>query len=479
MVRTTLVVLALVFGLAGFGPAVVSGPSAVAQSGGGSGDESEAMDRLVLSTGRVVEGRILEETDTTITMEVIIGSLSAETTYQKSEVMEIRRGVGGEMPAGGEGGGPSYDGLRGGGDDDGEAAYDTNDDTVRIYYAEIEGALPLRVSRESFEAIFDDVDDTFGDIVEVRRGPERVEVVREDLRDKNIVVFKLDIATNPEQAFDGINTANTIAPLLRDQIDQRGRRVIFWVESAVAGGVFIPLTGPELYFDEGGQMGGIGSLDQFTTGDKLVDEKLIGARLGVAEGYVIRAGYGENGVNVMRAMARPQYHLWVDRTGATPRTMLREPRASDGPNWEQVSAPGRPFNLTAEMAFDIGLSRGTVGTVEDLAFQLGIDRNYVVIDENDAEEEVDRWEEEFMRALERVIPSWGGEWWEELEEIEVEGDAREQRRAISQKISKLNQIRSVFRRYEAYLDPSGTQQADIEVRLERWRQQLQALRGSF
>jgi hypothetical protein len=297
-----------------------------------------------------------------------------------------------------------------------------------------------------------------------------VERVREEFRDRHVVVFKLDVMTDPQRAFGGINLANSLAPILRHEIDQKGRRVIFWVERAIAGGVFVPLTGPTIYFTPDGVMGGIGSLDQFDLGDEMVNEKLIGARLGVAEGYVIRSGYGENGVNVMRAMLRPQYELWVDRTGAEPETMLREPRASDGPNWERVAAAGQPFNMNTELAFDIGISEGTVRSVEELAFELGVDRNYVVLDDNDAEDEIDAWEDELIRALEKVVPNYGADLWEEYNDIEVEGDYRERRRAISQKISVLQQIRSVFRRYEDYLDPSGTQRAQIEVEIERWRQ---------
>ncbi len=468
-------VVLLIVGLAGVMPGVFVAPAAgQSSSASASGD----LDEVILTSGRIVRGEILEQTDRELRMLVMIGSMSAETTYQMSEVSEIRRAA--ERPADDDsarrdveerdaGWGDSRDSE---GD---EPKFEANDDTVRLYYSEIEGRIPWEFSKESLSELFEDADDVFGDIITVQDGGETREVVHPDARDRHLIVLKLDVDTDPRMGFDGIWQVNSMADVLWKEIDFKGRRVVFWIEEAAAGGAFVPLTGPEVYFTEGGQLGGIGSLDQMSFGgDAEVDEKQISLRLGNAEGFAIRAGFGENGVNVIRAMARPHNPLWIDRSTVPARTLLRTPRASEGPNWEVVSAPGVPLNLNAEQAFDLGISSGTVSTIEELAFALGIDRNYVVIDDeqHDAHDIIDRWADEVERALDRVRQP-DGDLWRDFEDIQVEGDYRERTRARGQKIRILERISSILRRYEDYLDQSGNIRAQIAVEIEQLKQQQQ------
>ena len=51
----------------------------------------EKRDVVIFTNGNKVEGVILEETDASIKMLVIVGTLRSEATYNKSEVLDIKR----------------------------------------------------------------------------------------------------------------------------------------------------------------------------------------------------------------------------------------------------------------------------------------------------------------------------------------------------------------------------------------------------
>ena len=53
-------------------------------------------DRLIFKDGRIIEGELLEETDTEVKFLVVVGSISAPQTYSKSEILGIERGTGEE-----------------------------------------------------------------------------------------------------------------------------------------------------------------------------------------------------------------------------------------------------------------------------------------------------------------------------------------------------------------------------------------------
>jgi len=469
MIKRLMLCLVVAGALVAGAPLAPVVPAAAAQSSDETAQNTE--DILILSSGATVRGQILEETPDSIRMLVKVGSLEAETTYSRTEIMEIKR----DQPTSGA---PVRDRDQRSGRDapeqGDEPTWDANDETTRIYYAQITGLIPGDFSKESLEAIFDDVDDTFGDVTTTYIGSDPVERVLPEARDKNIVVLRLNLDTSRGSAFRGMYTTKQIADLIGDEIDQKGRRVVFWVESALQGGVFVPLTGPDVYFTSNGVLGGIGSLDEFKTGDDMVDEKLIGAMLGQAEGFVIQAGYGENGANIVKAMARPQYTFAVNTSGGRGETMLRAPRPQDGPNWRVIATPGVALNLNADLAQKLNISKGTVDSIDDLAFALGIDRNYKVIDDHRADRILERWSDEWMTAIERINRR-NGELWIELAELEEERgqaeDVREWNRIRGRMIRKLREIRSVINRYENYFDPGGTWRADIDVQIEILKQQ--------
>src|SRR5688572_1579971 len=81
------------------GTVVVAGAAVAAQPSGQSkgkagktaAAQDEPKDMIIFRDGKVAEGKILEETDTTVKMRVVVAGISAETVYEKSRILQIQR----------------------------------------------------------------------------------------------------------------------------------------------------------------------------------------------------------------------------------------------------------------------------------------------------------------------------------------------------------------------------------------------------
>lgn len=283
--------------LAGLAPATAQADRAPAAAAGVQPkNDPDGIDELVMRNGRVIRGRITEETSTSVTMIVEIGGIEAEATYDKINILAVRRDV--EMP-GGEGGAEAEGGgeaERGGGADTAsgdDAASPETDPVASVYYAELVGE--------------------FGrDIV-----PEVLRDIADDAReyDPDFLIFKLDnewqLGQGGQIAFDAYAAVEDLEPILTTEIEQTWAdppEIIFWVHSAMGGASMLPFTGDRIYFHPEGTMGGIGTLDDLFdgVGDEVVRQKQRSLRLARAQGIAIKGGYDYRLVN---AMARKSYVL--------------------------------------------------------------------------------------------------------------------------------------------------------------------------
>jgi hypothetical protein len=115
---------------------------------------------------------------------------------------------------------------------------------------------------------------------------------------------------------------------------------------------------------------------------------------------------------------------------------------------DRVTGDGNDvLTLRAETARKIGLSKGTVDSLDDLLFELGIHRNYELVD-GSAQAFLDRWTdgidsyERDLRAL-----------WADFGDIQVQGDYDERKSARGAQIRKLRQIVQLCERYIEAVDP--------------------------
>ncbi len=450
-------------------------------------------DIVVLDSGKEVRGQIIEETATEIVMEVAFRGMSTRTTFLKNEVLEIRRDIA-IMASGTSASTLTVDRTATPGVNNKKTTERpewVNDDTSLLYIAELDGFIGRDISETPFEALFEDVDKQFDDLINVPGATDEKQV-RIDRREKNIVVLKMDCRTDPRRGFDGIWAAEKLAPTIQRE-RAKGRRIVFWVENAGGGAAFLAFMGPEIYMMREGWMGGVGTLDDFDMGDHLVNEKQISLRLGHAEGLALYGGYGEVGVQIVRAMTRKQFWFAARLVGGKPEVILEDPREDSelhGAGWTILSDDGKGSNaddedelkgndvlvLEADWAQKLGMTQGVADDVDELAFALRIDRNFFELPETRSEKILEGWTEEIENVIDQIAPgSKGGpprgDLWIKFDEVPKFATSTGQ--IFGQRIRILKRIHSLLGRYAEVLDPGAGQRGNIELQIEQLKQEAE------
>ncbi|MBL0927137.1 MAG: hypothetical protein IBJ11_05725 [Phycisphaerales bacterium] len=488
-------VLAAIVGLTG---AVTPGTAAFArpEPAAAKADEAgETVDQLIFANGRVVEGKLISETATQVVFEVRKPRMPAvKTTYEKSEIIEIKRGVAkaasatpatAATPAA-----PASTMSDESSDKEKKPKREERADAYRIYLVNFKGDFGTDVSETPIGRIFDDADRVFNDLKTVDTPTGKMQVVKDEHRKQNIVLIKIDARTDPRRGFDGIWRTEQLDQRIVKEIFEKGRRVVFWVKDAEGGAAFLPFLSSEIYFTKDGYLGGFGTLDNFDIGDKMVNEKQISLRLGHAEGFAVKGGYGQLGCAIIRAMARKQNWLAVRKSGAGYEFIEREPKEEDGPGWIVLTDDGEGpnkdekaldgndvLNLNQEWAQKLGVSKGTADTFDDLVYAMGIDRNYVLLEAKEHGVKGEQIMRDWSRSVEqaeseiRQRPQ-PGRLWEEYRDVRMPSDLVGMQKAIGRQINILMQIRDRMVRFAEVFDREGQGKAQIDVMIERHKNDL-------
>lgn len=442
-----------------------------------------ALDQLVMVSGTIVTGTIVEETKDEVKILVQLGAIKATkaTVYKKADIVEIKRGVKPDdapksavtpttTPSSKSKEKKPKDKVE-------ELRAATGDEAgTQVYFVEFKGLFGEDVSETPLRRLFEDVDRVFNDIVE-ESGPDGPRtVVKPEHRQDHVVIIRLDTGTEPRRGFDGLFRVEGVAPIVEEQIVKRHRRVVFWVERAENGAALFPWISPEMYFTSDGIMGFTTDLEDFSIGDEMVDEKQISLRIGHAEGFANKGGYDSI---LIKPMARSRYWLAVKFEGGQPVYLQKKPGPEDGDGWTILTDDGQGENedkqsrgandllvLDQEWAQKLLISKGTADTLDDLAFKLGIEKNYKKV-ESKAEDIMKGWRKEVedFHGMVSRNPRSPGRLTRELGEIRVEGDYDQRTKARGRQMQILKQIRSLFVRYKEFADPTGATIADIDVRL--------------
>jgi hypothetical protein len=454
-------------------------------------------DHVVLTKngGTLVKGQILEENATSVTMMVEFPGMPAvKTTYLKSEVVSIKH----DQPVDGAAapGTPSIKKDDSKGDRVKEQLAPTataDDDAAKIMVIKLEGTIGRDISKTPMTEMFEKVDEQFADL-------DSSGNVKPERKDKNILVFEVDASTDARRGFDGFFAAESLAPLLEKQFG-KGRRIVFWIKKAEGGAGYLPLISPEIYWKSDGELKGAGNdLDKFDMGDVMVNEKQISLRLGHAEGFPAKGGYGAGegtpGGAVVRALARSQNWMVVRMEGGKPIIIERAPTEADfaaSPNWTILKDDGKDknkdakktegndkLNLKAEWARNLGLSKGTADTVEDLAFQFGVQRNWKEIEKPIAQKVLKDWHEAVEAAIDRIRPQPSqsgprGTLWRDFDDIAGEPATtfEQQQKADGRRISILKQIQGIMTRFKEVFDPEGQQVSQLDLQIMQIKERME------
>lgn len=411
----------------------------------------KATDQVIFKNGRIVQGKVLDQTATKLKMIVVVGGLSVETEYEMSEILSVKRdAITPEAPA------DAAADPKNTAKPSTRAASPANPvtDGDKVYTIHLKGWFGEDISQTPIRQAVADAK---------QHEPDYLVVIMENDWDASRMGGFGEIK-DEQGFFDQLFRAEDMDPIFTAEIPRewsKPPKIIFWVKKAMGGAAFLPLVCKDVYFSSEGKLGGIGGLEKNfgSTGDEVVREKQFSLRLGHAEGMAITGGYEPK---LIRALARTDYVLSVGFDGGKPVFYEGMPRADRGEilltddgkeaneDTIQMLARGEGndnLTLTADLAYKIGVSKGTVDTFEDLMRELGIARTYTKI-EGKSDQIMENWREGVEKAKRdcRRI-------WEDYGRIQVGGDYAERQAARGRQLRLLGDLEKILKRYEEAVNP--------------------------
>ncbi len=321
------------------------------------GLRADMLDEITLASGRTLQGDILEESETEITILVKVGGISAKQTFKRSEVLDIR-----------------YDAI--------SVAPEA---TASAKLTPTEGTRPNEIPEDAGHIAY---------VIPVRGlvGVEAHEGILKRLwaeateAGADTIIFNFD-------CHDGFYELEQYRDMIQDfkeEAREKEARLVAWVKDARGVAVSYALMFEEIYFEVGGTMGGGEVLDKMLK-DRFTDEqvraKMISAWVGICRGMAVEGGYD---AELCEAMIRPEYTLFLEWEGDRPRFYrTQNPERTRIAVDTDESSEGIGVRLTAESAVEYRIARGVAATLEDLMYQLG-QREYYHY-EGTSEKVTDSW----------------------------------------------------------------------------------------
>lgn len=413
-------------------------------------------DELTLKNGTTVKGTIVSETATTITFKGSIGGIALETTYQKSDIVSIKRGVK-KADAGTSGDSKPADLAAGSiakASTPADAPADPN--ATKVYFIPLRGEFGQDVSQTPILQAMRDAK-TQGASIVVLEMDSSTDAPVNPLTGERMTIDNI-------YAWNYVERAEQIFPVFNTSVPAEWPtppRIVMVLKRATGAAAFFPFAFKEIYFTPSGVWGGIGSLSELFSGvgDEPVQEKQKSLRLGHVEGWAIYGGYD---YRLVRAMSRREYVLSFRMTGGKAEILERMP---ESPSEELLTDDGDKANqdsvrdfftgvgndvltLNARNALLLGVSKGTVDGPDDLLSALGVDRHAVMIRDR-GERIMKQWARNLDSAKAQL-----SKLWEEFNEVRVEapGDYDARTKARGLRLNKLRQMKSILGRFDEGLN---------------------------
>lgn len=430
---------------------------------------ADTPDQLIFKDGRIIEGQVLEETATTVRFLVVVAGIKGEQTYNKADILAIERGTHADDAGGAATKEAAEDPAK-------PAADEPTTGGTGVYVINVEGFYGRDISQTPLRTIAKDAATT---------KPDYVILVVDNLWE-SFAGQKFD---DTVQAFDQLFLTEDLEPIFTKELPEMlgyQPKMVVWVKNAMGGAAFLPLNFRTIYFSSDAKMGGIGKLEQIfgSTGDARVREKQFSLRLAHARGMANRGGYDGR---LIEAMARTDCVLSyrIDNGKAVlvdgpPDTDIGEVLLTDdgeGDNadsdYERARGLGNDnLTLTADIAKILGVSQGTVDTMDDLLYELGIERSARMLP--DREEQIRNQWSQSVESAERQIR----DLWEKLAKVQVQGERRERMTARAQRMKILRDIIGLLTKYDEVIKvrmfrlPDGLPPIpNLEIMIEALRQE--------
>ena len=426
--------------------------------------DAQDLDTIIFRNGNTVRCKILEETETSVKVQVSVAGISTETTYARNEILDIHRAakkadaetkVDSKLADSG-----AVVASAMAADSDGVVDKDGKPipaGTLKVYIANFGGEFARDVSKTPVTEMMKDV---------LRVQPD-IFIVRFNHHFSRYGEEVVDFGQMGKEQYDMLESAREIDTLISDRIAHDPEfkvkpRRIAWVKKALGGAAFLPFTFPEIYYTPDGLHGGLGGLEHMfdNVGDKVAQEKQYSLRLKRAEGLCIKGGHDER---IIRAMSRGDYILSYKLEGGKAVFLERMPQSpdevvikNDGVTNEKnrdsledlVRGKGKNFlTLDANTAEIIGLSNGTADTVEELLYKMGVTRNYAIV-KTKSDKIFKSWSEDVAKAekdLKKLFRSY--------QSVQVTGDWDQRAAARGRQKRYLQQALEIAQKYEESLNP--------------------------
>lgn len=433
-------------------------------------DESE--DVLVLKDTNIeIKGTIVEESDSKIKIKGKLHGIAFEREYDKSEIISIRRATKKAdatdpvKPAPAPGATPAADPSK-----DAPKTTESEANKVKYYHLKLEGQFGVDVTQTPIRRAIKDAQNSNVDLIIVELNCPLHMPGAENIPEDLIV-----------GAFDQIFRAEFITPIFVEEIPRQWTkkpRVIFWVKEAMGGAALMPFICPEIYMSSEARIGGIGYLtEMIKRGDKVVQQKQYSLRLGHAQGWLISGGHDFRLIN---AMTVRDYVLSYKPTGDGPIYLERMPDALQGEilltddglegnldtTQDRVRGIGNDvLTISAKLGKELRISKGTADTLNDLLFQLGIDRTGLQV-KGRSDSIMTGWSREVADAKKRLrnlIAEYS------TATVRPPGGYEERKALRGAQISRLEQMKSILKQYDEALDQYWLYQNGIppEVNIQK------------
>jgi hypothetical protein len=425
---------------------------------------------ILFRSGSIVEGTVIEDAPARIKVTVDIKGIQAATEYDKAQILSIDKT--GSAP-------DNPDPVKAPAPSPGQSGVSRSQPAAsgpKIYNIELTGLFGVDISETPLRQAIKDAKRNEADYIIITLDNDW------SLRRRGGMGERKD----DEGEFDAFFRVEKLDPIYTEEIEREWTtqpQVIFWVKKAMGGAAFMPLSCPNIYFHPDGKMGGIGNMEKTVrSGDEVVRQKLLGARLGHVRGMANKGGYDPR---IVRAMAETSYILSVKYVGGKPILLERMPESADEylltddgdedrKDGDEDLARGQgndTLTLDADKAFKLGISKGTVSTLDDLIFKLGISRNHQVV-KGQAANIMKGWRDGIEYARRRLPKLW-----EQYGEVPPGANYQERSQSRARRLAIIREMQSIIKKYEEAFNPRAVGVPDFnELEIMKKQIEFEAMR---
>ena len=327
-----------------------------------------------------------------------------------------------------------------------------------VYVVPFKGQFGTDIHPACYEDILKDLEAKRPDIIifELESADiDRVEYMGEDPRDAGV--------------FSAASDDTMMRKLLRDFKDKHGyAQQYMWVRDSVGYGSLLAFSWPNMYMAPSARLFGLSRVASFWTRveDPEVRAKFREAAVAIINGFLSSGGYD---LKIGEAMLRPEMLLSASYKGRK-----IEWREDTKGHWVVDGRDDATAGFSAESAEELGLSKGSADSLDELLFVLGIREFDRVPDDGETlhKKYVDEWRKAYDQC---------GKLIEESNVAQEDAQSANPKGNLNKAKSALSRVLGLMKKYpplEVRLQMEGTSILAVETELLRLNEQIRALSQS-